>query len=602
MKRNNILIPIFLLLNFSVFGQIFNLYELDQYNKDPNTKPIQDGNYADINSTLFIKFNKDSIADAIREFTGGDTISLDELRQLKVVLTNQVDILKGFKSYGEDPTLESLNDLAVQMNKFFNEAEKYPEIEDLYNEYSAQYNKVYTRQQIRTAGKNGIPFRDEYIFVQMAKKATSLAQSIKNGIGNEKISFLLSGRMSTSTGTRDIKLSDDFDTFTADSYTVSRWQTQLTKEGKKQLEQIGQLSTTLNNLMVAKSSDTKNWLKDSFGAGDCLKDIVARLKSIPQTISTLAPQLATQVKDIVEQPYEQAKALDQKYTNNLANVPGLTSTALLEGFNNNLNSTADSIESLITTMDGKLMGVLKSLPSNPEIAVFITTFDSCKVELNADKDKILNIVHRLSSLFGHSKKAADSAGDLGDQIKRLSYDAIPTDSQFDLKGTGQRANGDQIRIRAILEEPAKAGAQPLRKTIEIKSFKVQQIGLYSRVRPLLLLANPIGDGPNIDLAGKKFQFAPSYSILFKFGSRTSKAINEIWQPSFGVNFGALDFNTDAVPEFSTALEFTFLRDYFSVGYGYNFGADAKYFMVGFRIPVGALPLPMFNDIQSTGSL
>ena len=103
-------------------------------------------------------------------------------------------------------------------------------------------------------------------------------------------------------------------------------------------------------------------------------------------------------------------------------------------------------------------------------------------------------------------------------------------------------------------------------------------------------------------ANKRFQFAPSYSVLFKFGSRTSKAINEIWQPSIGVNFGALDFNTDAVPEFSTALEFTFLKDYFSFGYGYNFGADADYFMVGFRIPVGTLPLPMFNNIESTEGL
>lgn len=602
MTRINILILLFLLVSISGFGQIFNLYELDQYSKDPNTKPIQNGNYADINSTLYITFDKDAIADAIREFTGSDTIALDDLNQLRAVLANQVEVMQGFKAYADDPTLESLNELAVQMNNFFTIAEKYPEIDDLYNQYSAQYNRDYTRQQIRAAGKNGVPFRDEYIFIEMAKKASKLAQSIKTNIDDEKISFSLSGRMITSTGARDIKLSDDFDTFTPDNYTVSRWQTQLTKEGQKQLEQIGNLSKTLNNLMVAKNADIKNWLKDSFDAQNCLQDIVTRLESIPQTVATLAPQLADEVKNIVKQPIEKAKALEVRYKNNLEIVPGITNASLLEGFSSNLSSTSDSIESLVASMNNDLIDLLKGLPSNPEVSIFITTYDTCKAELLADKNKILNVIHRVSALFSQSKKAAESAGDLSDKVKRLSFSDIPSDSQIDLRNTGQRANGDDIKIRAILEQPASDGTPPVRKTIARMNFKVQQIGLYSRVKPLLLLANPIGDGGNINLAGKKFQFAPSYSILFKFGSRTSKAINEIWQPSIGVNFGALDFNTDAVPEFATALEFTFLKDYFSVGYGYNFGADAKYFMVGFRIPVGALPLPMFNDIQNTGNL
>ena len=297
MKRFTILTLLLIAISVSGYGQIFNLYEQDLYNKDStNTKPIQDGNYADINSTLYVTFDKEAIAEEIRAFTGGDTIDLEELNQLRLVLANQVEVMKGFKSYSADPTLESLNDLAAQMVAFFNEGDKYQGIQDLYNQYSAQYNKDYTRQETRKAGTDGIPFRDEYIFVQMAKKAASLAQSIKNGIGNEKINFLLSGRMTTSTGVRNIKLSDDFDTFKTDSYTVSRWQTKLTKEGQKQLEQIGQLSTTLNKLMVAKSSDIKNWLKESFDAKDCIKDIETRLKSIPQTISTVAPQLEDSIK------------------------------------------------------------------------------------------------------------------------------------------------------------------------------------------------------------------------------------------------------------------------------------------------------------------
>jgi len=601
MKLKYLLSSIILLLSISGSSQIFDLYEQELYDKNKDTQPIQNGQYADINSTLLIKLHKELIAESIQTFSGGDTINLKEIKQLRLVLANQVKIMQDFLTYANDPNLDNLNNLATPMNEFFEEADKFPEIQQLYNTYSAEYTNKYSRAERRKAGTEGIPFREEYIFTQMAKKADALAQSIQSSINTDKVNFLLSGRMTTSTGTRNIKLSDDFDTFTADTYTVSRWQTQLTEEGKQELQKISDLSTTLNNLMVAKSSDIKNWILSGFQADDCLKDIEAKLKILPAALDTVAPEVANELKTIILSPYAQAKLLVGKYTTSITKASDIIDPNLLQGFSSDLNSTADSIESLINTMDSRLIGVLKALPQNPIVADFIATYDTCKVELMSDRDKILNAVHRVSALLSNSKNAAESAGDLSDKVKRLSFDDIPESSQIDLRSTGQRANGDEINISAILEMPATSGGDLKRKVIERRSFKVQQIGLYSRVRPLLLLANPIGDGPNIDLSGRRFQFAPSYSILFKFGSRTSKAINEIWQPSIGVNFGALDFNTDATPEFSTALEFTFLNDYFSVGYGYNFGVDTDYFMLGFRIPVGALPLPMFNNVESTNN-
>ena len=161
---------------------------------------------------------------------------------------------------------------------------------------------------------------------------------------------------------------------------------------------------------------------------------------------------------------------------------------MLEGFSSTLNGTADSIGSLISNMDNNLIAFLKRIPNNPDIAKFITTYDTCKAELIADKNKILNVASRIKSIFSSSKEAADAADDLGEQIKRLNFNAIPDNSQIDLKNTGQRANGDQIKIRAILEKPAVAGAQPERKVIERRSFKVQQIGLYSRVRTPALIS------------------------------------------------------------------------------------------------------------------
>lgn len=597
MNRFSILIPLFLFFTVSGFGQIFKLYELDQYTKDNTTDPIKNGNYADINSTLYVTFDKVAIAEAIREFTGSDTISADMLNQLRLVLANQVEIMEGFQTYSENRDLDALNDLATQMQTFFMEADKYTGIQNLYNEYSAKYDQVYPRSRTARVGENGRPFRDEYIFTQMAAKAADLASQIENGISNSNITFSLSGRMSTKKGQRDIKLSDDFDTLEAHSYTVPRWQTEMTEEGKKQLKEIAVLADKLNKLLENKGKDIKNWLLDSFESDDCLKEVESKLISVPQVVATVAPELADSVKNIVKAPYELAKLLSDEYTKNISQSGGITNVQLLENFSSSLSLTVKNIADLIESMDGKLLALLKDLPANPEISAYIKTFEDCKANLEADRNKILNIINRLSTLFGSSNQAANSASGLSDKVRRLSFDAIPKESFIDLRNTGQRTNGDQINIRAVLEQPGAAGQPAVRKIIEQRVFKVQQIGMYSTIKPMLLLANPIGSGDNVDLSGKRFQFAPSYSVLFKFGSRKSKAINEVWQPSFGANFGALDFNTDAVPEFGAGLEFTFLRDYFSLGYGYNFGADKEYFFVGFRLPVGAIPLPIFNEVQ-----
>ncbi len=596
MNRYYLLPILFLSFCFSSFGQVFKVYELDRYSRDSTIAPIKNGQFADINATLYLTFDKEAIAEAIREFSGSDTIAVDQLKQLRAVLANQVEIMEGFKSYAQDPNLNSLNDLADRMNVFFMEAERYPEIQDLYNQYSAAYNQKYSRSERRQAGIGEVPLRDEFIFGEMARKATDLAQQIQSGLTGGDVRFLLSGRLATENGEREVKLSDDFDTFAADVFTVSRWQSTMTMESQQQLQEIGVLSTRLNALMDVKGEDIRNWLKNSFGAEDCLKDVEDRLLSIPQVVSTIAPAMANEVKQLAAQPYKQARKLVEEYSSQLADAPGISTVSLLERFSGQLLNTADSIEALVSTVDNKLIARLREIPSDPQVSAFITTFDSCKVRLQADKNQILTIAGRLSALFGHTKKAAQASTSLSEQVRRLSFDAIPNESYVDLRNTGARSNGDQMKIRAILEEVTTG--TPARKIIEQRIFTLQQIGMYSTLKPMMLLAAPNGSGNNVDLEGKNFQFAPSYSILFKFGSRKSKAFNDIWQPGLGVNFGALDFNTDAVPEFGAAFELTLLRDYFSGGYGYNFGADEAYYFIGLRLPIGAIPLPIFNEVQT----
>ena len=583
-------------MSTSLTAQVFSIYELDQY-KDGEPVPgseVKTGAYADINATLVLKFDKEALAEEMLSFSGGNDSITHQLEILESVLRSQTKIFQAFQGPVRED-LTTLNQLAELMSNYFDELGQNEDIRQLYNQYSADYRKTYSRREIRQAGTQGVPYREVYIMSRFDQKLAELAANVGAILDDSNVRFLLTGRLITDNGSRPIKLSDDFDKLRGDVFIVPRWQMQLKPRDLQQLATIDSLSRSLNALVESKGENLKLWLEQSLQADDCFEQLRTEFRALPQTVSALGQSADTELKSLVDTATLLLDQLKDQYTSGQTIANGITGIDVLENFSGELNNTAQNIDGFLQVMDNRLMMSFSTLRADTNVVRLENVYDNCRAQLDHDRRAILGVVQKLGGLFKSAHKSSNTADRLGPKIKRLNYDAVPKESWVDLRNTGRRKNGDEVRITASLEQIV--GNDTLRTTIQRTSFKVQQIGVYSVVKPMLLLANPVGSGENVNLADSKFQFGPSYSILFKFGSRNRRSINEVWQPAFGVNFGTLDFDTEGTPEFSAAAEFTFLKDYFSVGYGYNFGVSEPYFMLGFRLPVGAIPLPLFNEVE-----
>lgn len=605
MHFRSLLLFLFLISALTVQTQVFSLYDSALYDTLTKAGQIENNRYADINGTLLLKVDKQALLAEMGAFAQiGNDLS-DQLSQLHFLLENELEIMSRFQAYRSDPSLGSLNALAEEMVVFEGKIRTMADMRTLYQKYNDLYFQTYTRTQIRNAGQaetanNGVPNRGEFILVQLQQYAADLAQRIAAAVDDRQVKVIFSGYIRNEKGWRPVKLSDDFDTKAEEVYNVPRWQTQLTAEDRARLERIDSLANSLNQLWDARSEDIKNWLKEAFSADDCLRSLEVALKQLPATLTSLADTVQAEFQAIIGEAVAIVEDLGKQYLSAESASSNITSIELLEGFSQQLNATVTDIEALISGIDDRLLNRLKTLPQTPEIQSLVATYTGCKKDLQKDREMILTITRRLKNLFASGSASAKFSLQLGDDLRRLSYDTVPEQSYIDLQSTGQRKNGDQMKIVATLEDSTATGTAA-RKVIDTRLFKLQQIGLYSVIKPMLLLANPFngpGDNSGVMLEKKKYQFAPSYSLLFKFGSRKSKAINEIWQPAVGVNFSALDFDTEGTPEFGAAFEFTFLKDYFSMGGGYNFALGEEYVMFGFRLPIGALPLPMFNAVET----
>ncbi|MEK7256080.1 MAG: hypothetical protein AAB316_15120, partial [Bacteroidota bacterium] len=333
-----ILRPFYFLQSQVTSNQVFKLYDLDLYTKDStNSKAvIRNSSISEINAQLLVQLDKKAIGAAIRDMAGtGDPALLAQIEQLKMLLRNQVEIMERFNTNPSAPDFEGLAQLADLVVPFLEEVEVNMEWRAMYNDFSAKYDQTYTRTQRRSAGTGDIPFRDEFIINEFSLKIADLSSQIAEGIPTDKIKFLLSGSLRPRKGgsTRAIKLSDDFDELEPDVYFVPRWQTSLSEQDLQSLNEIGALSQEMNQLMLAKGKDIKNWLKNQLQAPACIREIETLLSNLPTAARNLTEANIQKITEIVEAPIEKVKQLANGYSENERAASALTNVGLLTSLN-----------------------------------------------------------------------------------------------------------------------------------------------------------------------------------------------------------------------------------------------------------------------------
>lgn len=180
-----------------------------------------------------------------------------------------------------------------------------------------------------------------------------------------------------------------------------------------------------------------------------------------------------------------------------------------------------------------------------------------------------------------TQKIAESLLKLGDEVLKLPLENIPDQATLDLTRTVVRKNGDRLSFKAVLTKASPEKEKQEEKTIDYTSIGLYQIGLHNSIQAVLVLADNLSGEFN---SKKQFQFDPSYSVLFKLGSRKSSFYNDFVELGFGVNMATLDFDNDDNPEVGMGLVLSAFKDYLQLGYGRNFGADQNYWFFGIRLP------------------
>jgi len=123
-----------------------------------------------------------------------------------------------------------------------------------------------------------------------------------------------------------------------------------------------------------------------------------------------------------------------------------------------------------------------------------------------------------------------------------------------------------------------------------------QVGIHSQLSAGVIFLDPFNKNNNIKLA-KQFQAAPSYSLLFKWGCRSSYMYNKFWDVGVGINVSAPDFDMNNVPEIGLGVIATTALDYLQIGVGRNMGIETWYWFFGLKLPIGSVTLT--SDANTT---
>ncbi|MDE5422645.1 hypothetical protein L3073_10545 [Ancylomarina sp. DW003] len=588
-----LLITLILISCIQTHGQLIDVYETNYTSEKP--QEISYG-IVDINSNLKLQINRDSLIPAIGLSTNSNPILIDELKRYNLLIESQkktleklnkdlsglsddkkIDLLGDFSDLESDLNTKILNDkgLETKFNAYMTEflSDDFPKFERV------RYNDYYLG----------------YALEKLSNETSRKLKRIEQSISNEKIKIQLNAFLNTKEE-KDRKIHvENFDEYNfGEFYEVERWVTSFSEEDVQAFNTTQKLANSLNEIVGKSAEDISNIIINELKSISCYDDLLAEtvitFKEKDDIFTTHLDAATIFLSDIKNELTDIIEIL-----NKVNNYNGKDENAL-ELFNKIQNELITKSE----TFPSRINEIIKTFEdkvstSLPEIESIIDLFDSCNQSLKEDIDKITTLRKLTTDLLIPFKKTASNGMEMGKEVFSYSIDDLPKAGYIDLKKTGKRSNGDNIVIRLTIKTQKDIDKKLTGEVIEKKILILQQIKLYSESNVSIILANPFNSTDKVKI-DNKFQFAPSGSLLFKFGSRRYKTWNYL-NPGLGFNISTPDFDLDGVPEVGIGGVVTVLQDVLSVGVSYNTKTDNPYWFFGVSLPFSTLGMPI-NTIKT----
>lgn len=264
-----------------------------------------------------------------------------------------------------------------------------------------------------------------------------------------------------------------------------------------------------------------------------------------------------------------------------------------------------SIEDVVDAPDISLLENAEETSAfSSNLTAVKNSFSSYKEAVKKDVSDLRSFLNSVSSILNVFKKPYLESEKFSERVKRFTAGNIPETGYIELRYIGERKAGDEILIKAVLQKGK--DTNPEEREVYRRYVKIERVDPHVKMSGSLILASPLNRSQMISEGRisenlSEFQFAPTYGIFMKWGSRKSQFYNEFVQFGLGLAFSSPDFSLDGTPEFATGIMATAFRDIISGGVGWNFSQGAPYSFIGFNIPfsIGGLPFakPSSGEIE-----
>ena len=594
--RQRIITAFVLLASILSYGQD-RLIEISEIKNLTDTIPINPSGIIDINSDLALKIMRDNLAMKVGSTTKANPQLISELERYNKILTYQKGIQDVLHTDLTNATLSEritvLGKFSDQMSDFYTDLFEDKELEEKFEAYYDAFEELPVVEQ-KKYGDYYVPYGLEQLSIEIAENLKQLQEIIDQ----KKIEIQVTAYLNTKEEINRKVHVENFDEYElGEFYKVDRWVTSFSKEDVVAFNNTQELANELNDLVDNNFKDIQSVLKENIRSVECTNNL---LKEINQLIADRETIFSTNLSVATLALHEIKESFTELYkiADSVKEYDG-TSGNVLELF----NATQEEFMTKAITLPSKIDVILQNLPieirdGNPEIVSLKGSFESCKTIIQSDIAQLKKISQVVTGIMKPSRIAAQNGMDIGKKVYAFGISELPEKGYIDLKRTGKRANGDQLLIRVTILTPEPKTKKKRRTTIDKMVLTLQQIKVYSRSNVSVILASPFNASENVMLENK-FQFTPSGSLLFKYGSRSSRTWNYL-EPGIGFNISTPDFDLDGTPEIGLGAVITALKDVLSVGVSYNTKTDNPYWFFGISLPFSIPGVPI-NNVQTNAN-
>jgi hypothetical protein len=578
------LISILILVCFfkNTYAQIISVTE--NYKGNLRTITKNDKQIIEINSNLEIHISKAKLVEAINK-------QFPQLKQYQELESKLITLQQALKNQSvvisilekQLATIEEQKSFFKIMEAFLFEVQANPFLGKRFEDLSAEF---FTTE----AFANGeVP--EPYIFSNLNNDITQIEKELKS-IETDKYSVSVMAFKKNKTGGDRVHI-QNYDTYSnSEFFTVERWVTGLSNEQKQQLEALSKIARENNAKKLDIFNELKQSLLNEFKSIACITAFKKDSFNFIKTIE-LNDALPNEVKSKIAELNQLVSKFETLYQILKTDINQWNISILTE-IKNELQSVIAHLKSLNTNFSD-LKTLISQTPFTAKFTPLAAQFSTCYSTLKQDFEKLQQGVALLFNL--QTNYLANKS--IGDEIIAFSLDNLPETGFINLKGTGQRQNGDELLIEIVLRTPSHSKESITERitTLEQREFIMQLTGARSEVAVGLIFASPFNKD-NLNLQNNRdFFYTPSASLLLKFGSKKSYFYNDFLDFGIGLNFAAPDFNTDGTPEFGTGIITTAFKDIISVGVNYNITLDSMYWFFGINLPFNFPGIPI-NSVKN----